>query len=377
MASARWVARVAVNTQSMEHALPEPVPRAATGPAADALKKSLERDASGFDFVQAMRLLMRLYPDRSALGAWEDPRGEVVRLSVPPTLSFPPAEIARLELPDEPDDDDDDPLSFGRERREQAKMAVRFFGLTGPQGVLPHVYTEHASFRARARDTAFRDFLDLFHHRALSLFYRAWERHHTTVPAERGAEDRVQHHLLDLVGVGTEETRKRSTLSTGTLAYYAGLLAMRTRPAVGLAQLVADYFRIPAAIEQFVGEWQPIRGGGQVCVGAEDLDGRLGAGVMGDAVYDPMALVRLRLGPLTRTQFDAFLPGGRDHATLQQLARFYADDQVGISVQLVLARDEVPGAQLSSLGAPSLGFGTWLRAKHRMRDADDVQFKLG
>lgn len=352
-------------------------PRAPTGRAASALKRSLERDGTGFEFFQTVRLLMRLYPDMAAPGTWTDPAREVVRLSVPPSLAFPQAEIARLELPDEPGEDDDDPLSFGRERRTQAKMGVRFYGLTGPQGVLPHVYTEHAGHRARARDTAFRDFLDLFHHRALSMFYRAWERHHTTVPAERGSEDRIQHHLLDLVGVGTEETRKRSTLATGTLAFYSGLLAMRTRPAVGLAQLVADYFRVPAEIEQFVGEWQPIQGGGQLNIGSDGLDGQLGAGVMGNAVYDPMALVRLRLGPLTRAQFDAFLPGGHDHDALDQLARFYTDDQVGVLVQLVLARDEVPGAQLSTSGAPSLGFGTWLRAKPPVRDADDVQFKLG
>ena len=339
------------------------------------LKRSLEREGPGFEFVQAMRLLMRLYPDHAPLGAWDDPAREVVRLTVPPSLSFPPSEIARLELPADADEDDD-PLSGAAARRTQARMAIRFFGLTGPQGVLPHVYTEHASGRARARDTAFRDFLDLFHHRALSLFYRGWERHHTTVPAERGSEDRIQHHLLDLVGVGTEETRKRSTLATGALAFYAGLFAMRTRPAVGLAQLVSDYFGVPAHIEQFVGEWLAVQGGGQVNVGSDELDGQLGASVLGDAVFDPMAMVQLRLGPLTRAQFDAFLPAGRDHETLRQLSQFYADDQVTVSVQLVLARDEIPGAQLNTTGAPALGFGTWLRAKAPERDADDVHFKL-
>lgn len=340
-----------------------------------ALKRSLEREGPGFEFVQAMRLLMRLYPEHAALGSWDDPAREVVRLSVPPSLSFPPSEIARLDLPADADEADD-PISGASARRTQARMAIRFFGLTGPQGVLPHVYTEHASGRARARDTAFRDFLDLFHHRALSLFYRGWERHHTTVPAERGSEDRIQHHLLDLVGVGTEETRKRSTLATGALAFYAGLFAMRTRPAVGLAQLVSDYFKVPAHIEQFVGEWLAVQGGGQVNLGGDDLDGRLGASVLGDKVFDPMAMVQLRLGPLTRAQFDAFLPAGRDHETLRQLAQFYADDQVTVSVQLVLARDDVPGAQLSTSGAPALGFGTWLRAKAPVRDADDVHFKL-
>jgi len=366
MAAARGMADVTVSPRA---------PRTADQKA-KRLKRSLEREGPGFEFFQAMRLLMRLYPEHAALGSWDDPAREVVRFSVPPSLSFPPSEIARIDLPLDQDEDDADPLSTAKARRTQARMAIRFFGLTGPQGVLPHAYTEHASGRSRVRDTAFRDFLDLFHHRALSLFYRGWERHHTTVPAERGSEDRIQHHLLDLVGAGTEETRKRSTLATGALAFYAGLFAMRTRPAVGLAQLIADYFSVPAEIEQYVGEWQPVQGGGQVNIGGDDLDGRLGASIIGDAVFDPMAMVRLRLGPLTRRQFDAFLPSGEDHETLQQLAHFYADDQVAVSVQLVLAREEIPGAQLSTSGAPALGFGTWLRAKPPVRDADDVHFKL-
>lgn len=371
------MARAAVTIDGEVSTRP-PHPRGSPdAPEVAALKRALEREGTGFEFVQAMRLLMRLYPDRAPLGEWEDPAREVVRLSVPPTLAFPPAELARLALPDAPTDEDEaDPRAFRRHRRAQASVAVRFFGLTGPQGVLPHVYTQHASHRARARDTAFRDFLDLFHHRALSLFYRAWERHHTIVPAERGADDRLEHHLLDLVGVGTRETRQRLTLPSGALAYYAGLLAMRTRPATGLAQMISDYFAIRVDVDQFVGEWQPIRSGGQLRIGSEDLDGQLGAAIIGDAMFDPMALVTLRLGPLTRAQFDAFLPGGVDHDTLGQLARFYADDQVGVRIQLVLARDEVPGAQLSTAGAPALGLGTWLRAKPREHDADDVQFTL-
>jgi type VI secretion system protein ImpH len=155
-------------------------------------------------------------------------------------------------------------------------------------------------------------------------------------------------------------------LPPNTLAYYASLFSMHARPAVGMAQLVADYFRIPAQIDQFVGEWQTIRSGGQFCVGDDGLDGQLGSAVVGNAIFDPMSRVRLRLGPLTRAQFDA----------LKELARFYADDQVGVDAQLVLAQKEIPGAYLSTEGAPRLGFGTWLRSRPPQHDADDVQFRL-
>ncbi len=333
---------------------------------------ALENQGTGFEFVQAVRLLARLYPDRSPIGGWDDPAKEVVRLAVPPTLAFPPSQIAQLDLPA-----DDGPAgeSGTRGPTTPAHMSVRFLGLTGPQGVLPHTYTEHAAARTRAKDTAFRDFLDMFHHRALSLFYRAWERHRPTVAAERGQEDRLRSHLLDLVGAGTSEVQAHSTVPVETLAHYAGLLSLRTRPAEGLAQLVADYFSVTVTVDQFVGEWQPLRHGGQVCLG-DDEDGRLGSAVVGNAVFDTLARVRLRIGPLTRRQFDLFLPGGAEHTNLCHLARLYADDQVGVEAQLVLARDERSAASLGAPQSPTLGFGTWLKSRPPVRDADDVRLTL-
>ncbi len=337
------------------------------------LEAVLRTEGQGFEFVQAMRLLARLYPDRAPVGGGDEPGREVVRFSVPPSFAFPPTQIAFLELPERTGQPD---APKGKTGQSPVRMGVRFFGLVGPQGVLPHVYTEHAAARTRAKDTAFRDFLDIFQHRAISLFYRAWERHRPTVPAERGQEDRLHSHLLDLVGVGTPGVQANSTVPVKTLAHYAGLLAMRTRPAEGLAQLVGDYFGVTAEAEQFVGEWQPLRHGGQVSLDADGDDGCLGSAVLGDAVFDILARVRLRLGPLSRQQFDAFLPGGTSHKILCALARLYSDDQVGVEAQLILARDAIPAATIGVPSAPRLGFGSWLRTKPPVRDADDVRLIL-
>ena len=332
--------------------------------AREILARVLEESGTGFEFVQALRVLHRLYPDKAAVGEWAHPDTEVARFNVLPSLAFPPSELSSIELPKDGD------------TRNAPKVEIRFFGLTGSQGVLPHVYTEHASARARARDTAFRDFLDLFHHRAISLFYRAWERHHPIAAAERGAEDRLLAHLLDLGGFGTNAVREATGLPAETLARYAGLFALRTRPAIGLAQIISDYFGVRVEVQQFVGEWRTLDDGGQFNVGQDGDDSRLGFAVVGDAVYDPHARVRLRVGPLTRTQFDAFLPGGEAHERLSALARAYADEQVGVDIQLVLERTEVPGLKLSDPSATRLGFGTWLQSKPMSRDPDDVTLAL-
>lgn len=324
--------------------------------------RDLEQDASGYQFGQLVRLLTRARAGRAAVGGWADPGAEVVRFSVVPSFAFPPSEVASLKRPDR----DDLPV----------RMVVRFFGLTGPQGVLPHVYTSHAANRARVRDAAFRDFLDLFHHRALSLFHRAWEHHRPPLAAERGAVDHLREHIDDLTGLGTEGVRRAAGPVADALTYFAGLLVLRTRPAVGLAQLIGDYFGVPASVEQFIGEWRPLHDGGQVCLDDDGDDGILGGAVLGNAVYDAHARVRVRLGPLTRSQFDSFLPGGQWHDSLNRLARMYADDQVGIDAQLVLDRAAAQGTRLGDPDTPPLGFGTWMRTRAALRDPDDVLLQL-
>lgn len=336
------------------------------GPAApprEALADALASSAGEFDFVQVIRLLHRLYPERAPLGGWADPQREVARLGVPPSLGFPGTEVTQVRLPEEGEGG-------------LPSVAARFLGLTGTQGVLPQGYTVWVAQRARQRDTAPRDFLDLFQHRLLSLYHRAWEKHRPALAAERGGEDRQLSHLLDLVGMGTVGLAEASGLPPALLAHYAGLLALRSRPAQGLAQLVGDYFGVPAAVEQFVGEWQQVVGGGQLRLADEGEDGRLGRAVVGNAVYDPQGRVRLRLGPLTRRQFDALLPGGADHPRLRALARLYVDEALGVEAQLVLARGEAPGATLGAAGAPALGRGSWLLRRPPVRDPDDVCIAL-
>lgn len=344
-----------------------------------ALSDILAREGDAYEFVQVIRLLQRMYPEKDAIGEWADPSNEALRIRVSPSFGFPLSEVSYVEFAALDKTETGSAASATRTAASTgpaASVGTRFFGLIGSQGVLPHVYTQHAISRSRVRDTAFRDFLDLFHHRLLSLFYRGWERHHPAIAAERGSEDRVLSHLLDLVGVGTEAARKQSGLHTGILAYYAGLLAMRSRPAVGFAQIVSDCFDVRAEVGQFAGEWRRLHDGGQLCIDDDGPDGTLGSAVVGDAVYDPHGRVVLRMGPLRRTEFDSFLPTGSQYEVLKSLAGFYFDEAVGVDVQLVLMQNESPSTVLADGASPTLGFGTWLRNKAPQGNPDDVKFRL-
>src|SRR5689334_2843833 len=133
------------------------------------LTAQLTMDPGAFEFFQAVRLLERLFPGRRPVGGFGDPHEEVAHFSARPVIAFPPSEVHAIEIPGE----------------LPARMVVNFMGVVGPLGVLPHHYTLLVAERAQTRDRALRDFLDIFQHRLISLFYRAWLKYHFTTAYER------------------------------------------------------------------------------------------------------------------------------------------------------------------------------------------------
>jgi type VI secretion system protein ImpH len=323
-------------------------------------------DPTPFGFFQAIRLLEREYPDRVPVGGFGNPAEEVARFAVHPSLAFPASEIQSL--------------APGVDGPEQ--MTVNFLGLTGPQGLMPHRYTQLVQERLRARDTTLRDFLDLFHHRILSLFYRAWEKHNLVVAHERDQHDRLTEHLGDLVGLfGPEPAAGQRWVRREALLYYAGLLMSRQRSAAALEQLLADYFGVPVEVQQFVGAWYPLAASLRTHL-SDDPDptaAPLGEGsVVGDEIWDQQASVRLRVGPLTRAQYESFLPRGSAYKALRELTHAYGGDGCEFELQLVLAASDVPAATLGAKreeGLP-LGWGTWLRTQPFDHDPDDTILTL-
>lgn len=328
------------------------------------LERTLRADPNSFGFFQAVRLLERLRPDRAPVGGFEPPAREVARLAANTAVSFPASEIQALDL----------------DAEGPAHMVVNFMGLNGPQGQLPLDYSLQVREREQARDTAMRDFLDLFNHRMLSLFYRAWEKMHFVVAHERDRSDPFTLHLFDLAGIGLEALRGRLPVPDETLIFYSGLLGLPTRPAAALERLLTDYFAVPVTVEQFVGAWYPLDAPTQCALGDdESASSQLGEGaVVGDEIWDQQARIRVRIGPLERARYDEFLPGGDAHEPLRALTRFFGNDLLDVDVQLVLARNEVPGCVLGADGeaATPLGWCTWLRTAPFARDPDETILTL-
>jgi len=331
---------------------------------ASEIAELLQNEPWAFGFFQAVRLMERLAPLRKPVGRFVKPSSEVARFGAHPSLVFPASEIQSIQQrPGQP------PF-----------VEVNFMGLTGPLGMLPHSYTELMMERIRQKDTAMRDFLDLFHHRIISLFYQAWEKYRFTIAYERGERDRFSHHLLDLIGLGTPGLQDRQDVADDSLLFYSGLLSMNTRSPAALEQILADYFEVPVEIEQFVGAWYPMDEENQCHIGEETgWSEQLGWGaVTGNEIWDQQSRIRIRLGPLTLEQYQDFLPGQGGWRELRALARYFARGEFDIEVQLVLKRDEVPPCQLGQQeeAAPQLGWSTWVKSAGMVRDPDETVLLL-
>ena len=314
------------------------------------VSQHLFSEPNSFDFFQAVRLLHLLAPDRAPVGDFAHPRQEIVRFGVHASLAFPASAIQSLR-----------PGAPGA----PAAMDVNFMGLVGPLGLLPNYYTELVAERTRLHDTALAQFLNIFHHRAISLFYRAWERAHFNIGYEREGADAMTSRLLDFVGLGLPPLQKRQLIRDESILYYSGLFGLSSRSALALESILSDYFDVPVEIEQFVGVWRSLVPADQCCFDSGSWESRqLGFGaVAGDEIWDRQSRAQIRIGPLDAERYRDFLPEGTSFKPLQALARFYSGHDVEYEVQLILKQEQVPACELGDvLGNTQLGWFTWMKS---------------
>ncbi len=326
------------------------------GHAADLLVK-LAASPWRYGFYQAMRRMEALYRDRPRLGRSTRPAQDPVRLAQEPSVEFAPATLSGWE----PAEDNRPP-----------RLLVHFFGLFGPDGALPLHLTEYARDRRRnQRDPSFQRFADVFHHRALSLFYRAWANARPTVSFDRPEEDRFALYLGALIGLGMDSLRDRDAMPDLTKLHFAGHLACQTRHAEGLASILAAFFRMPVRIESFIGAWLSLPPGDRTRLADRTETVTLGkTALLGACIWSRQHKFRVVFGPLSLAEYLRLLPGGSSFHRLIPIVRNYAGDTLVWDVNLILRRDEVPPTLLGQQGR--LGWTTWLMPRRKPDDAADL-----
>jgi type VI secretion system protein ImpH len=388
------------------------------------LDQLLFQEPYKFEFFAALRVIGKL-AERQPLGTIGDGESSAdatthVRFRALQSLAFPPSEIWDIVRPEAPE--------------QPIEMTVAFLGLTGPLGALPRPYTELVMQRIRKGDRALRDFLDLFNQRLITLFAKAGEKYRFYLQYELAARaearrrregpqrlrgfliedrarlDRFSQVLLDLGGIGTPLLRyrdkvrsapvRRTEIDDQVLRHYSGLFAQSHRNPASLGRMLAEYFGVPVAIVQFVGQWLALPPEFQTCLqsrprtpGGNDRsalaalparstsrpDAKLGENaVVGSRTWEVQGRFRVRLGPLTFDQFQNYLPVGQSFRAMAQLVRLYVGGTLDFDIQPTLAGPEAPWLQFGAKGprSPRLGWNTWLRNKPFDRPVTDAIFRV-
>ncbi len=325
-----------------------------------ALLEDLQREPYKYDFYQFLRLIECVYPDKQRFGYSAKPEDDAIRLAQLPSMQFTPGALA----------------SFEMKADSAAVLKVFFFGLFGPNGPLPLHLTEFARNRINiARDPTIAEFADLFHHRLLSLFYRAWADKEPTVQLDRPERDRFGFYVGSFVGIAERSQRERDEISDHTKLHFAAHLGCQTKHPSGLAAILQAYFDVPIAIEEFIGEWLVIPNDSRCYLNTNTQTGQLGiSATIGTRSWQCMHKFRITAGPLNLKQFESLLPKGKKISAFSSLINNYVGFEFKWDLNLVLEKKEVPAVQLGRYG--QLGWNSWLSANNRHHDAKDMYIDM-
>lgn len=306
-----------------------------------------------FHIFQALRILEARFADAPRLGESKRPLEDRVRLGQEAEMAFERTTIR----------------SFTPPGAGPGVLTNRFFGLFGPNGPLPTHLTEYARDRAvNGRDPTFLAFANMLTHRMMSLLYRSWTTGQPSASYDRGAGGRFEGKVAAIAGVMGKGLRDRDAMPDAARSHFAAYLSAGPRHAEGLVAMVQAFFRAPVSLQQFVGSWLDLEPGDRWQLGAAAGLGR--ATSIGTRVWSRSAKFRLRIGPLSLTDYQRLLPGSASVARLTSIVRAYVGDALDWDVNLVLRGDQVPRAVLG--GDTRLGQTSWIGRRDPSRLADDL-----
>lgn len=310
-----------------------------------------------FDFFRALRVLENDRADLPKIGESVLPAQDSVQFTQKTEMGFATSTLGEFEQ---------------GAADARPRLSVRFFGLLGANGPMPLNLTTYALDRSHnERDGTLVSFLNIFHHRMISFFYRAWALCQKSADYDRPESSRFAGYIGSLFGFGEKTLWNRDSVLDRSKVYYAGRLAFQTRSSAGLEDILGDYFSVPAKIRTFFGHWIGIPAELRTRLGVAQENALLGcSAILGSHQWDVQNRFRLVLGPMGYSRFCDFLPGGQSLQRLADWIGFYTGNQFFWDVQVLLNAREVPETVLGS--GSLLGRTSWLKSRPFTSDAGDL-----
>jgi type VI secretion system protein ImpH len=311
---------------------------------------NLEREPWRFDYFTVLRHLERMFKDRPRIGDSAARRDEFIHLGQDPFLDFPASNLARVVQ------GDNKPL----------QVFVKYLGMLGPQGALPLATTEEAYHYVLENDDSFPRFLDIFNHRFLQLFFRAWADSRPIVQHDRPDVDRFVAYIGSTIGLGSGPYHNLDSVPDPAKLAFAGLLGAQAKCASRLAGAVRGLFKVKAEVEEFVGTWLAIEPAD--CTRVGQAHAALGKDMLvGRAIFSVQDKIRLRIYTTSLKQYMRFLPTGDLCEPLADLVFFYIGEQLEWELAPAIPTGSVEPLRLGRFG--QLGWTTWMAPNWSTTDA--------
>lgn len=319
----------------------------------DVVRELLATEGYSFEFFRAVQLLQRLSADSTPVGELGPPQNEAIRFVHDISLQFHSSDITRIR-----------PRVI-RAGNAFAEVETAFLGLTGAVSPLAVFMSEEVIRAELADEKSLRAFYDVFHHRIISLLFRAWKKYRFHAGFRSDGTDAFTRRALSFVGVDADGAMPKQGLPATELLALAPLLAVRTRSSRTLKIILQRL--IPGAfidIESFVQRRVKLEHDQRVLLGvqnstlSEDL-------TIGRRVTDRSGRFRVIIGPVEYNVFEALMPGGRYHAMLRKIVDQFSRGILEAELELRVAEDDSPRFRLGDRRGAILAHTTNLVSKRK------------
>ncbi len=307
---------------------------------------------AGYQLFQLLRLLEAQSPQAVPIGESGPAAAESVRLRPSVELSFPAVETVATEPTVSP------------QGMPRTIVTANITGLYGVGSPLPRAYPHRVLLQADTESQQ-RDFLDIIHHRALSLWYRSYRRQHYEQSFSADGSDLLSRALLDCIGVPEGATEEQLGAPPVRLLRYLGLLCARTRTAAGLETILREELQQPIRVEMAPlrlvrlpqSQWPTL---------SSNPNKRSALGrdlVIGSRHLDRQTSLKLHIGPVSYESLLSYWPGAVLHKRLHALSAFYLRQPLVLTLCVSVPKAELarqrlgkgPGGMLgrpASMGEP-------------------------
>ncbi|GGF57704.1 hypothetical protein GCM10007301_16760 [Azorhizobium oxalatiphilum] len=282
-------------------------------------------------------------------------------------------------------------ITHARQRSpgEPVELTVSTFGLIGPLGVLPYAYTTHANEGVRQRDEGMRAFIDIFNHRAVSLFCRASAKYRIALAHEGSRHDYPDFFtvgLKSLTGLGSPKLENRLAIPDDLVLHNAGLFASQTRSLAALETLLSNELGQAVRVEPFTGGWVDVPPAEQTRLGGADhLEGQHAhlnsSAMLGGRAWVAQHHFRIHVGPADRADLLDLLPGAPRAELIRDLVQLFCGLEFTFDINVLVKAASVPAARLSTgehdVGGARLGQLAWVLSAPSPVDRNDATFSIG